>query len=1002
MTQFLPAVTRRRTALALALLLPVSLLFAQPARADADAQSINARIEAEPAFRDAKLPLATRRADLLGRLTLDEKVSLLHQYQPAIPRLGIGPFKTGTEALHGMAWLGEATVFPQAVGLGSTWDPALIRRVGSVVGDEARGFNRINPAKNGLNLWAPVVNQLRDPRWGRNEEGYSEDPLLTSEIATAYGHGLQGDDPRYLKTAPTLKHFAAYNVEADRSRVSSSVRARVLREYEYKAFQPALENGAATGVMASYNLLNGRPTHVAPELNELVRSWSRDDLMIVGDASGVGNLTGTQRYFATPAQAAAATIKAGVDSFTENDANGGPTVASVKAALAQGLLAEADVDRAVGHLLSIRFRLGEFDPAGLNPYEKIGPEVINAPAHQELAREAARKQLVLLKNEGKTLPLQAAKTRNVAVIGPLADTLYEDWYSGTMPYRITPKKGIADRLGTSATVNAEEGIDRIALRSVSTGRYVSAPTATTGGALVADSAAAGDEQAFDVFDWGGGNVTLRSVANGKLVSRAGDMSLVNDQDKPNGWFVQQKFGLEKLANGNYVLRYRGNEVKESWYGKNQYVVLRADGTLTVGAETSDGAAQFSKDVLVSGTAKAVAAAKKADAAVVVVGSMPFVNGREDDDRQSTELALGQQALVKAVTAANPNTVVVLESSYPLTASWDAAKVPALLWTSHAGQETGRALADVLFGDYSPSGRLPQTWYRTDAELPSALDYDNIKAGWTYQYHRAKPLYSFGHGLTYSEFRYSPLRVDRPVVSATGTVKVSLDVTNVGKVRSDEVVQLYSHQRTSRVEQPLKVLRGFQRLSFAPGQRRTVSFEVKVTDLGSWDVTRNKWVVESSAHDLMAGSSSTDLRSRSAILVRGEEIPPRDLSRVTSAADFDDYAGIELIDASKVRGDAVRGTKAGDWIAFRGVRLGQGVRSITASVSRAGTGSASIQVRIGRPDGPIAGTLTATGTGDRYQWSSVSGAVDSRLARGVRDIYLVFGAGDTNIRDLSLR
>jgi beta-glucosidase len=304
---------RVRGALAALLLVP-AFLVGQSARAEPLRE-----------FRNPDLPLKVRLDDLTSRLTLDEKISLLHQYQPAIPRLGIASFKTGTEALHGVAWLGKATVFPQAVGLGSTWDPNLIRRVGSAVGDEARAFNKLDPAKNGLNLWAPVVNQLRDPRWGRNEEGYGEDPLLTSEIATAYGRGLEGDDPRYLKTAPTLKHFASYNVETDRARVSASVRPRVLREYEYKAFQPALTAGAATGVMASYNLLNGRPTHVSPELGETVRSWSADDLMIVGDASGAGNVSGLQQYYPTAAEGAAAAIKAGLDSFTENDTSGGPT-----------------------------------------------------------------------------------------------------------------------------------------------------------------------------------------------------------------------------------------------------------------------------------------------------------------------------------------------------------------------------------------------------------------------------------------------------------------------------------------------------------------------------------------------------------------------------------------------------------------------------------------------------------------------------------------------------
>ncbi|TDC32468.1 carbohydrate-binding protein [Kribbella albertanoniae] len=978
---------RRRVGSALvALLLVPAFLVGQPARA-----------EGVLPFRDPELPLATRLGDLTGRLTLDEKVSLLHQYQPAIPRLGIASFKTGTEALHGVAWLGKATVFPQAVGLGSTWDPGLIKRVGAAVGDEARGFNKLDPAKNGLNLWAPVVNQLRDPRWGRNEEGYAEDPLLTSEIATAYGRGLQGDDPRYLKTAPTLKHFAAYNVEADRSRVSASVPPRVLHEYEYKAFQPALTARAATGVMASYNLVNGRPTHVSPELNETVRSWSADELMIVGDASGAGNISGSQKYYPTPVEANAAAIKAGLDSFTENDANGGPTVAAVKQALAQGLLTEADIDNAVRHLLSVRFRLGEFDPAGRNPYEKIGPDTIDNPAHRALAREAARKQMVLLENKNQALPLKPARTKNVAVIGQLADSIYEDWYSGTMPYRITPRAGIAERLGAGSTVTATEGVDRIALRSVANGKYVTAPAGAAGGALAADADTAGSAQGLDVFDWGGDTLALRAAANGKYVSRSGS-ELVNNQDKPNGWFVQQQFRLVKVANGNYVLHYRGNEIKEPWNGPNQYIVVQPDGKLAIGAATPDTAAQFTREVLVSGTAAAVEAAKKADTAVVVVGSNPFVNGREDDDRQDTALAAGQQAIVKAVTAANPRTVVVLESSYPLTGDWSGAK--AVLWTSHAGQETGRALADVLYGDYAPSGRLPQTWYRTDEELPDPLDFDVIKAGWTYQYHRPRALYPFGHGLTYGKFRYDGLQAS-PVVAANGRLKVSVDVTNTSRTASEEVVQLYTAQRTSRVAQPIKTLRGFQRLTFAPGQRRTVSFDVKASDLAFWDVTRNKWTVESALQGVQVGSSSADIRARTTVLVRGEVIPPRDLSRRTAASDFDDYSGVEFIDAAKVRGDAVGKIAAGDWIAFHDVQLNRGATRLEATVSRSAAGTAKAEIRLGSPTGPLAGTLTVPATADHYSWTTTTAQLDRRLTRGVRDVYLVFTDAGTNIRDLTI-
>ncbi|MEU8659912.1 glycoside hydrolase family 3 protein, partial [Actinoplanes philippinensis] len=461
---------------------------------------------AEPAhpFRDPSLPLATRLDDLLGRLTLDEKIALLHQYQPAIPRLGIGVFKSGTEALHGVAWSNDyydnsakidatATVFPQAVGLASTWDPALIERVGSAVGDELRGFHAQNPTTWGLNAWAPVVNLLRDPRWGRNEEGYSEDPLLSGAIATAYGDGLQGDDPDHLKVAPTLKHYAAYNNETLRDRTSSNVPQRVLNEYDRKPFEIALRNDAATGVMASYNLINGRPATVDPDLGALLPGWSGRRLFNVSDAWAPTNLTGSQAYYATQAEANAATLRAGLDSFTVNDTDAVPTVTAIKDALAQGLITEADVDESAGNALSIRFRLGEFDPDG-GPYAGISPSVIDSPAHRALARETAAEAAVLLKNNG-ILPLRAGGS--VAVVGPTADKLYSDWYGGQLPYRVSILDGITERASTVATGT---GADRIALKDVATGRYV---TAGTGSVSLTGTSPATAAQ-FDTVDWGDG------------------------------------------------------------------------------------------------------------------------------------------------------------------------------------------------------------------------------------------------------------------------------------------------------------------------------------------------------------------------------------------------------------------------------------------------------------------------------------------------------------------
>jgi beta-glucosidase len=679
--------------------------------------------------------------------------------------------------------------------------------------------------------------------------------------------------------------------------------------------------------------------------------------------------------------------------------NSAPTIEHINAALAQGLLTEADIDTAVRHVLSVRFRLGDFDPDG-GPYAGITKDVVNSPAHQALARKAAGEAMVLLKNDANALPLNASRTKNVAVIGPLEKTLYTDWYSGAMPYKVTPLDGIKARLGDDATVTDTEAVDRIALREASTGRYLTAGSTVDGAPLVANGDTAGTAQQFDAFDWGQGVLALRSVANGKYVERAdfgATSPFINRAAQPRDWFVQQQFKLEDAGDGTVVVHYVGFETPNDWEGPNNYLTVAADGTLTLGSPDAAGATRFRKETVSSGIGSAVAAATGTDAAVVVVGSMPFINGREDHDRTTMALAESQSALIKAVRAVNPNTIVVVENSYPTTLNWEQANVPAILWTTHAGQETGHAIADVLFGDVNPAGRLTQTWYRSDAELPSILDYDIIKADRTYLYYTGDPLYSFGHGLSYTSFRYSDLRVSKSSVRPNGTVEVSVRVTNTGRRAGDEVVQLYTHQRTSRDKQPLQQLRGFQRVHLNAGQSKTVRLTLAAADLARWDVTRNRWVVEQSTQDVMVGASAADIRERTTLRVDGDRIPARDLGRETRAIDFDDYSGVELVDESKVRGDAVAGS-SGDWISFAGTDLR--ARTATARVARAAAGTATIQVRLDNPmNGRLAGTLQVPSTGDKYSYTTSTAPLAG--ASGRHTVYLVF-TGDVRISTFSLR
>jgi beta-glucosidase len=606
--------------------------------------------------------------------------------------------------------------------------------------------------------------------------------------------------------------------------------------------------------------------------------------------------------------------------------------------------------------------------------------------------------MVLLKNHNHTLPLDPATTRKIAVIGPLENTLYSDWYSGNLPYKITPLDGITQRLGPGATVASTEAVDRIALKDVATGKYVTAGTGTSGGVIAESDTAPAATSEFDTTDWGNNIVTLRSVANGEYVGY-NFSNFKNDQVQPNGWFVQQQFSLEPRPDGNYVIRYAGYETQASWFTPNHYLTRQPDGTLNLGAMTPDQATEFSLQTISSGVKDAVNAAKGADAAVVVVGSMPFINGREDHDRTFMNLPPAQEAVVKAVTAANPRTIVVVEDSYPTTINWEKQNVPAILWTTHAGQETGHALADVLFGDYNPSGHLTQTWPQSQSQVADILNYDIIKSGQTYMYSAQPTLYPFGYGLSYTTFRYGDLRLSKPEMSGHGLITASVEVTNTGQREGRDVVQLYVHQERSRAAQPMKKLIAFRNVDLAPGQTTTVRFPVRASDLAFWDVTRNTWVVERSNFDLMVGSSSADIASSATLWVDGEVIPPRNLAVQTPAENFDDYQGAQLVDQSTAGGTAVGATAAGQWIEFADSDLQAGPSTFRAQVAKGTPGTATIKVRLDDPlNGPVIGSATVSSTGDVYSYTTTSAPLVG--AGGIRDVYLVF-TGDLRIASFSM-
>ncbi|MEU7301837.1 glycoside hydrolase family 3 C-terminal domain-containing protein [Streptomyces sp. NPDC007206] len=924
-----------------------------------------------PPFRDSRLPFAKRVDDLLSRLTLDEKISFLHQFAPAVQRLGIAAFRTGQEALHGVAWMGPATVFPQAVGLGATWNPELVRRVGEAVSKEARAM-RARDERVGLNVWAPTVNLLRHPLWGRNEEGYSEDPRLTSAIATAYTRGLRGDHPVYWRTAPVLKHWLAHNNETDRATCSVSVRPRVLHEYDLLAFKGAVQAGAVAGVMPAYNLVNGRPNHLSPYLREHLRTWTDEELLVCSDAGAPSNLVDAEHYFATHEEATAAALLAGVDSFTDHGTDSSPMAERLKNAYAQGLLTEADIEAAVRRQLSVRFRLGEFDPHE-DPHAGAG--AFDTPAHRALAQEAAEQAVVLLKNDEGLLPLAAGA--RIAVVGLLADECKLDWYSGSLLHRSTPLEGLYERFGADR-VEFAEGVDRVRLRTAA-GAFLhvpvsDAPDEVRGAEGALDPALlsgrtdlpplavdpVGTE--FALVDWGEGVLTLRAP-DGRYLSVAEDGRVRAAADQPGGWVVQETFRLAPHGTGHLLTH----------LGTGRPLRVAADGVRVAGdGETGD---VFEVITVERGEEAVTRAAQRADVVVVVAGNDPHINGRETEDRTTLQLPAHQQRLLHAARAADPHTVLVLTSSYPY--ALDVTRLPAVLWTAHGGQAAGTALARVLAGDVSPAGRLPQTWYASDADLPDLLDYDVIGSRQTYLYFEGAPLFPFGHGLSYTSFSYDGLTAG----VEEGSLLVSCAVTNTGDRAADEVVQVYGRAAEPSVVRPRRQLLAGRRLTLAPGETATVAFEVPLSELEFWDVAQGGPRLEGGPYDLLVGASSEDIRLRTTVRLDGTAPARRPVvRRGLAAADFDEQSGAAIVDRTKTAGDAVtpeHGTTAE--LVYRACDFGTGVSEVTAQVAGEGVLEVSLD------GGPVQAALTLDApTAGVYAYTALGARL---VADGVHDVRL---------------
>jgi beta-glucosidase len=673
-------------------------------------------------FQNTTLPIETRVNNIDSLLTQAEKLSLLPEREPAISRLGLNAFTYYSEGLHGLGSGGNgggsytATQFCQAYGLGETWDVNIMQQAGAEIGREARASN--NAGKFGLLIRAPNADIGRDPRWGRTEECYGEEPFLVGKMAAGLIQGFRGTNPKYFMLESMCKHMMANSNEANRMRSSSNFNQRLMMEYYGKSFEIALLEGPAQSYMTAYNQVNGVDCIWNQSIKNMTRHiWKWDGAVCSDD----GDLSGsTNPAYTTEAQKCAAAIKYGTISAFDDGSSFGTAPAD---ALSGGNMTITDVDTVIRNTMRIRARLGDFDPAASVPYKSITGTPWTSDSAKAIARLVTQKSIVLLKNTNNTLPLNKTTIKSIAVIGAIADSVTIDWYGGTPPYKITPHAGIVSKVGTGVTV-------------------------------------------------------------------------------------------------------------------------------TYAADNTNSAA--------------VNAAKASDVAIVFAGNHPTCaagwgvcsdpsEGKEGIDRTQITHNATQETLIEQVHAANPKTVLVLISSFPYAITWEKDSLPAIVHMTHCSEETGDALADVLFGDYNPAGRLTQTWVRSLTDLPTMTDYD-ITKGRTYMYFTGTPLFPFGYGLSYSTFTYANLTTSTTNL-CQGSMNVSVDVTNTGTLAGDEVVQLYVKYPGSAVPRPNKQLRGFSRVNIAAGATSTVTIPLFYKDIAYWDSTQSTWMAENGNIQILVGGSS---------------------------------------------------------------------------------------------------------------------------------------------------
>lgn len=834
-----------------------------------------------PIYLNTAYSFRERAADLVSRMTLEEKQSQLGNTMPPIPRLGVKKYDVWGEALHGVVGRNDnsgmtATSFPNSVAVGCTWDPELIKRETNVIADEARGFN-FNYIFT-LTYWSPVVEPTRDPRWGRTAETFSEDPFLTTQISSGFIRGLMGNDPTYLKAVPCGKHFFANNTEFNRHNGSANMDDRDMREFYLYPYKSLIENDKLPAIMTAYSAVNGIPMSASKFLvDSIIRRTYGMDGYVTGDCGAIDDMVRSHKYAKNNADATAMGLKSGVDC----DCGSVYQVATVDA-VKNNLLSEVDIDKALINMFTIRMRLGEFDPAAMVPYAGIKPSIINDPAHNDLALEIATKTPVLLKNNistktnKKALPLNAASIKKIAVMGPQADKVELGDYSGEVEgkYKVSPLAGIKNYIAqnklttevvSKAGGNTEKRTDFFNMIKFS--------TITKAGAVKEFDATKFDASASGlIISARFGTSSVRGIKDGDWTSYNNiditdvDSIRLNMTVSGNGGTIEVRVGT---ATGNILSSKKIEPLPQQQggfpgFGRARSVTAKFNTLGITGPQTV---------VLVYHEAEVPATDKEtldmaasADVALVFVGTDQST-GREESDRFAITLPGNQNELIKAISSVNPNTIVVIQGMGMVEVEQmkNNSNISGIIFTGYNGQAQGAAMAKILFGEVNPGGKTSITWYKSLNDIPNFNDYNlrtgTGKNGRTYMYFNKDVSYEFGYGLSYTTFEYSNFAISKSSITPNDKVTVSVDVKNTGGVDGDEIVQVYvkTPESPASLERPIKRLKGFKRVTIAKGQTKTVSINIDCADLWFWDVKNKKLTFDLGKYVFEIGASSKDIK-----------------------------------------------------------------------------------------------------------------------------------------------